>query len=98
MRIDMPAIRPFVSSQQEIFEFTKDGYSSRTVEVLNFKRDLKQGKNQIYRFDTVAVFNGKSLMKNPLVKYTFYDQRGQQVRKKNLFQSFLLNQKRYSSK
>jgi putative alpha-1,2-mannosidase len=80
MRIDMPAVRPFVSSQQEIFEFTRNGYSSRTVEVLNFKRDLKQNKNQVYRFDTVAIFNGKSLIKNPSLKYTFYDQTGQQVR------------------
>ncbi len=80
MRIDMPAVRPFVSSQQEIFEFTRNGYSSRTVEVLNFKRDLKQNKNQAYRFDTVAIFNGKSLIRNPSLKYTFYDQTGQQVR------------------
>lgn len=80
MRIDNFVTRPFPSSTSEIFVFAPDGTSSRPIEVLNFRREHNSNRNFLYRFDTVAVFNGKSLVKNPLVKYSFYDSNGFQVR------------------
>ena len=59
-----------LKESKEKFSFTKDGFGSKSVDILNFKRDSTNGQ---FRFEQVAMFKSK-FKKLDSTDYVFYDE------------------------